>query len=313
MGFVTFIAGATIATGATYGLLKKKEVSHRQQETSVQMNVSLPVGLGLQPSTDIERVAADLERAIDARYFQAVKERIVRKKLLTEREYDVYLLELKRYFILTTMMKRVPMYNEKVDIIWHEMLLFTKSYDAFCTQFMGSKIHHEPNLNPTPNTEEKGLFDFIYTYFFQPHDATRIVYPDLQTQLLSKEFFQALQAKGVDDFIFTYFAPTGNEQFQALRKMIATLQTDVRNAHKLKKRPVYGHSSTAQESYYSSNDYLVNQLMAHSMLDFPEEKTTASTYSSSGSSRSHASDDSSSSSCSSSSCSSSSCGSSCSS
>lgn len=162
MELITFIAGVLVATSITYGFTKKKPKQQVDKTPIATSNIHLPTGLGLHTHTGAERIERNLAQAMDGAYFQAVKERIIRKQLLTEKEYALYLLELKRYFFLTTIMKSVPMYNEKVDVIWHEMLLFTKSYDAFCTQFMGSKIHHEPTLNPTPNTEEKGLFGFVY-------------------------------------------------------------------------------------------------------------------------------------------------------
>ena len=161
------------------------------------------------------------------------------------------------------------------------------------------------------------------------------MYPELQKQQLSKNFLITLDTESTDVIIRNYFAPTGDAQYQALRAMIATIKQDLAKAKKQTKRPSYlpanNHRAKTDDTYYNPTEFLMYQLVWHSLVDFPEEKTVAtstSNYSSgsysgsSGSSRSSSHEDTSSSSsssncssssCSSSSCSSSSCGSSCSS
>lgn len=38
-------------------------------------------------------------------------------------EYRWKLLELKRYFIMASLLKQLPMFSEEVDELWHEMLM----------------------------------------------------------------------------------------------------------------------------------------------------------------------------------------------
>lgn len=41
----------------------------------------------------------------------------------------------------------VPMYFEVVDTVWHEFIVNTREYEAFCSSNFGKFIHHEPNTN----------------------------------------------------------------------------------------------------------------------------------------------------------------------
>jgi len=33
----------------------------------------------------------------------------------------------------------------RVDLVWHEMILFTRSYDRFCSERLGGFVHHQPS------------------------------------------------------------------------------------------------------------------------------------------------------------------------
>lgn len=34
--------------------------------------------------------------------------------------------------------------SRRVDLVWHEFILFTRLYAAFCQEYFGKFIHHEP-------------------------------------------------------------------------------------------------------------------------------------------------------------------------
>lgn len=138
-------------------LLNKAEKDANEQSDS--MDFTPPSNLGVRETTGLVARAKKLEWLMNSEYLRSVKERILKKGLLTADEYDLYLLELQRYFLLTSFMKNVPMYNHKVDIIWHEMIMFTKSYQDFCHRFISQMIHHEPNTNGEAKPFEKELFE----------------------------------------------------------------------------------------------------------------------------------------------------------
>lgn len=42
----------------------------------------------------------------------------------------------------------------RVDLAWHELLLFTRTYQEFCEEHFGKMIHHEPSDNHEVNSQQ---------------------------------------------------------------------------------------------------------------------------------------------------------------
>lgn len=42
-------------------------------------------------------------------------------------------------------MNEVPMYSKSVDFVWHQFILDTREYSAFCQEYFGGYLHHNPN------------------------------------------------------------------------------------------------------------------------------------------------------------------------
>lgn len=44
--------------------------------------------------------------------------------------------------------------SARVDLAWHEFILFTRTYLNFCEQYLGKMIHHEPSNNHEVNSQQ---------------------------------------------------------------------------------------------------------------------------------------------------------------
>ena len=55
-------------------------------------------------------------------------------------------LELKRYLLLAEQQgdRAVPMFSLRIDEVWHQFILFTAEYTAFCQRYFGHYLHHMP-------------------------------------------------------------------------------------------------------------------------------------------------------------------------
>lgn len=40
--------------------------------------------------------------------------------------------------------------SKEADLLWHQFILFTREYEAFCKENFGEFIHHSPSLPQTP-------------------------------------------------------------------------------------------------------------------------------------------------------------------
>jgi len=136
----------------------------------------LPGGLGLLPDTGLEASVARMEQALPAGFEQQLLNRVMSKHLgMTRDEVECHWFELKRYFLLTLLLKQTPMFGDKVDDVWHEMLMYTREYNAFCEHFAGAPIHHAPHGEGSVSMPgERAWFDWLYAHLFTltPFSAT---------------------------------------------------------------------------------------------------------------------------------------------
>ncbi len=44
--------------------------------------------------------------------------------------------------------------SQRVDLAWHEFILFTRCYAEFCNRVFGKMIHHEPGGQPETNASQ---------------------------------------------------------------------------------------------------------------------------------------------------------------
>ena len=98
----------------------------------------------------IYRGTKHLKRAAFIREYvfpQGLLARLVAKRpTLTLKEQQLVLRGLRKFFLCNLMAKGafVSMPSKVVDELWHEFILFTKYYDAFCDQAFGRFLHHTP-------------------------------------------------------------------------------------------------------------------------------------------------------------------------
>lgn len=98
----------------------------------------------------VYRSTAGLRRAAFIREYvfpQGLLARLAEKHpQLTLKEHQLVLRGLRKFFLCNLMAKGafVSMPSKAVDDLWHEFILFTKHYDAFCKQAFGKFLHHTP-------------------------------------------------------------------------------------------------------------------------------------------------------------------------
>ena len=125
-----------------------------------------PKSLETKPIKGLKKLSDNLERSLSKGYMENVEERVRKENKLEENEYEWRLLDLKRYFILTSLLKETPMFSEKVDELWHQMLMFTREYEDFSQKYVGTTLHHRPNVNVLSDPDLRGFFDWVYAELF---------------------------------------------------------------------------------------------------------------------------------------------------
>jgi hypothetical protein len=230
----------------------------------------LPEGLGLLPESGLEAAAERLQAALPADFEDKLRSRVLAKHSdISQAEFACYWLELKRYFLMTLLLKNTPMFSEKVDDIWHEMLMFTREYAHFCETFAGSAIHHAPHGDSVPMPHERAWFDWVYAHLFEFTPYTAFIWNGFFLYPLDKTRLGLLLEESEERLAAEWFRFDTSERFPevgvAIRRLVADAKREARQsseAANYKDTPWYG-SSAAGTTMLG----LAGTMMFFSMLD----------------------------------------------
>jgi hypothetical protein len=123
-----------------------------------QLPVDLPHPQGIGDELTIMAAPQEIvdESAVfDALDFEApyLLEKLLKDYIVDSTEQgDALFTEVKRYLVLNHVdrTKAWKMYSLRVDEAWHQFVLFTVEYSAFCDKYFGHYAHHAPSNAPDP-------------------------------------------------------------------------------------------------------------------------------------------------------------------
>ncbi len=123
------------------------------------LSAALLGGVVYQRRAALQRKRA---RFIDGYWFpERLRDKLLeRYPHLTGEQIQWVLLGLREYFQLCRLARgaMVAMPSRAVDVAWHEFILYTRQYQAFCTSALGHFLHHTPNdAMPDPQAPSDGI------------------------------------------------------------------------------------------------------------------------------------------------------------
>ena len=271
-------------------------------------------------------LVSKLENAWKMDFLANVKERVIEKEGWSNEKYSFIERELKRFFLMAAIFENIPMYSQEVDKIWHEMILFTKSYHNFCNAFCSEMIHHEPNVHKdnvtiTDRADARAVYNLLYNTLFETTSVNTYVLGNLVVNDKNTKVQEYLSSKTIQtkSFVSHLNSQTKNmflNEFARIQKNLVEKENEeARTKHQSQKS--YPISTNRSSSSKKSDDGYINStfIATNTFFALNESSNDCSSKSdshhhnshSSCSSSSHSSCSSSHSSCSSSSCSSSGC------
>ncbi|MCG3088940.1 hypothetical protein [Sporosarcina cyprini] len=103
--------------------------------------------------------------------------------------------ELKKFLLLASFSKGLPMFSQKVDDIWHLFLEEDTLYQKFCTEFIGERIEHHPHGQPKHLPAERAWFDILYLSFFPISDYSHLWGDFLQEREEHERWMQQIRSQ----------------------------------------------------------------------------------------------------------------------
>ncbi|MEF3303699.1 hypothetical protein [Paenibacillus sp. GYB003] len=184
----------------------------------------LPTGLGLAPGIPLEETAGQLELAFEENFGPQLKRRVLgNHPRMSEAEYECKLLELKRYMLMNAVLKQVPMFSPEVDVIWHEMLMFTREYERFCRHWNGRTVHHAPHGEPVEMAGERAWFDWVYSALYTPTPYSGRIWRGFFRYPLDKRLVGTLGGDSEEAIVAALFNAKAAEYNPEVERTIALL------------------------------------------------------------------------------------------
>jgi hypothetical protein len=195
------VMGALVLAGIVTGVA----VSASKGQSKLKKE-NIPEQLGVLTDVPVTPLQEKLDSALNTEYIEQVKYRFLQEyPKRTEDEFEWRMFELKRYFLLSNMLKETPMFSAEVDEVWHTMLLFTQKYQTFSDRFVGRMLHHTPNTNPTPAPQERAFFDWVFSHLFSITEYSWKSWGSFFKYPLDQQILQEFREESNDWLINRYF------------------------------------------------------------------------------------------------------------
>ena len=202
----------------------------------------IPEYLGCIEGTPIQPLKIKLESALTSDLVHQVRTRFLQSNSkITEDEFEWRLFELKRFFLLTGVLKTVPMYSEEVDDVWHEMLMFTQNYQTFSEKYNGSMLHHKPNVQGGGDPSDRAFFDWVFSQLFEITQFSWQTWGDFFRHPLHPTLIKEFQLKDEHYLKEKYFRIT-EESEQIADYLINKFKeqcADAENIHKQNEKEIF--------------------------------------------------------------------------
>ncbi|WP_409345649.1 hypothetical protein [Paenibacillus sp. MBLB4367] len=186
--------------------------------------ISLPLTLGIRPHIPLDDLERRLNKALSPAFQEKLKMRHLQARPgMSDAEYEWKLFELKRYFVMCAVMRNVPMFSAAVDDIWHDMLMFTREYQRFCDEWIGTTIHHAPHTNVQPMPGERAWFDWVYSQLFEPTPFSGSIWNAFFRNPLPKPLLEQLRHDSREQLMDKLFNREAASKYEEIKETIEQL------------------------------------------------------------------------------------------
>lgn len=219
IGVIGFLAlvGSTVFSGG-----KRKSLK----------NDPIPEQLGMHVVVGIP-IVKKLDQSLSNSYIDNVKNRVLQSHpKWKDHEFEWAMFELRRYFVMNSLLKTVPMFSHQVDEVWHEMLMFTRDYDKFSKDFYQDTLHHTPNMDSTPIPGERAFFDWVYVSLFEMTQNSRIIWGRFLQNPIKREILDDFRLLSEDELITKYFRKN-EEWMEVKRYLIQKMKNEILEANQV--------------------------------------------------------------------------------
>jgi hypothetical protein len=219
-GVIALIAIICLLIPAFIKALSKGNYNKAAERTT------LPPQLGIRDNLHLDKLVHSLDEAISDDFKVKIKRRyLAEHPKANEAYFEACFFELKRFFLMCSLLNNVPMFSKKVDMIWHEMIMYTKEYEKFSNDFCKEPIHHSPNEVITPDPDGRAWFDLLYAKLFTFTEFTRVAWGDFFKNRLNQNLLEEINTLSITELKQRYFRENADDE--VVHALLASLKDDL--------------------------------------------------------------------------------------
>ncbi|MBM7663268.1 hypothetical protein JOC85_004140 [Bacillus mesophilus] len=193
----------------------------------------IPDQLGIQIEAGFP-ILQRLDSSLSQYYLDNIKLRVMQNHpKWKDHEFEWGMFELKRYFVMNSLLKSVPMFSHRADEIWHEMLMFTRDYEKFSKGFYHDLLHHTPNMDSTPIPGERAFFDWVFISLFEITENSRAIWGCFFQNPIKRQILDDFKVLSEDELLTKYFR-INDDWLEVKKLLINKLKDEISEADQAK-------------------------------------------------------------------------------
>lgn len=226
-----------------------------------------PILVEIKPIKGLKKLTDHLEYSLRKSYLEDVEERVNKEIRLKENEYHWRLQDLKRFFTMTALLKEAPMFSQKVDDLWHQMLMFTREYDEFSNKYLGTFLHHRPNVKGASEPDLRGFFDWVYSELFYIRKENIHLYKGFFKHPVPPHIMDEFKNLPEDELIELYFK-SDTKYIVTVRALVSSMKKTAKQIRNSEKKVI--HRKVKESNYQQNYNALLIPFLSVSYYHYDE-------------------------------------------
>lgn len=234
----TIVIFGFVGIGLYWEYYKKKSESNNEnrelllltQDEFLKKQKELDLDFVKDTESTFQNLAQELEEAYAIDYQLHIYNRMVRETRYSQNTILELMFEQKRFLLMASILKKVPMFSKAVDEVWHQQLMFTNEYRDLTEKFAGQFIHHSPNVDGTDGVDDKFFFDMMYKKLFIEKPSSAKSWGSPFYEMLPSESFLSEWRDSETSLLESRYFFDRRELHRAVQGLIREIKSDIESA-----------------------------------------------------------------------------------
>ncbi|WP_240416693.1 hypothetical protein [Paenibacillus periandrae] len=168
-----------------------------------------PEWLGIRSGFALKPTILFLENSFSMYYEDILRERVMNLYGWSDETYRILLFELKRYLIMRSTFKFIPLRGDQTRILWNEMIVHSDRFEKFCHTFAGRTLLPDPESSERPTHHYQAMFEWFYFSCYIPTEHSAAAWGGFHQYTFDQLILQRYKQMSHNTILITLFSMEG--------------------------------------------------------------------------------------------------------